>query len=98
MRSGVSWPHFFVSNVVLYLKSHLRDARILYQNRENQFGGKFGKVGKSGNFAGDYEHTINPPPRIYLEKELFSIVFKGKIWKKSQKGVYLRCKKSQKGV
>jgi len=34
----------------------------------------------------------------YLEKELFSIVFKGKIWKKSQKGVYLRCKKSQKGV
>ena len=33
-----------------------------------------------------------------VEKELFSIVFKGKIWKKSQKGVYLRCKKSQKGV
>ena len=48
--------------------------------------------------AEDYEHTINPPLRIYLEKELFSIVFKGKIWKKSQKGVYLRCKKSQKGV
>lgn len=52
----------------------------------------------SGAGADDYEQTINPPLRIYLEKELFSIVFKGKIWKKSQKGVYLQCKKSQKGV
>ena len=32
------------------------------------------------------------------EIRLFSIVFKGKIWKKSQKGVYLQCQKSQKGV
>ena len=32
------------------------------------------------------------------EKRLFSIVFNGKIWKKSQKGVYLHCQKSQKGV
>ena len=83
MRSGLSWPHFFVNNVVLYLKSHRRDARILYQNQEKHFEGKFGKMGKKW-----YD----------LEKELFSIVFKGKIWKKSQKGVYLRCKKSQKGV
>ena len=32
------------------------------------------------------------------EKQLFSNVFNGKIWKKSQKGVYLHCQKSQKGV
>lgn len=33
-----------------------------------------------------------------LEKRLFLNDFNGKIWKKSQKGVYLQHQKSQKGV